>query len=571
MTGQALPQTQDRRASTTWLGLAMLALIALPFLLPSQAHAASKTWDGGCGVDTKWSCADNWSDNIVPGSTDTATFNATSTNNSTVDAGFAGAVATIDIKAGYAGTISLSRSLTLSTSFSQADGTFSAGSQTLDMAAFKLSGGSFTASSGTTSISKALTISGSPTFNANGGTVNFDGTAPATLSCNNASFNLVTFTNTGTKTVNSDCNLQLGKNPTVGLDGQVVLNGTLSGSGTLTKSMGALVFNNGSALSGFSGLITGNGLRINGGTYDFGNYTTFDVTGVFTLNAGASFTAPSKTAYFGAGFTLDPASTFNANGGKVVLDGTVPGSYSCGNETFNLVSFAYSGNNRTVNSDCTMPLGKNPVIGGGSFGGVNLRGTLTGSGTLKTANNASLILSDGYALTGFSLLQPYGLAINSSSADLSEYTSVTVSGNLTINSGGTLIAPDSLRIGGNFTDSGDFDANEGRVLMIGTDQTISGNTTFHGLTKIANSAATLTFNAGDTQTVQGLLILKGVDASTLLALVSKSPGTPWLIDNQGTTTVRYVSATDSTNLGAIIQAHNSTDGGGNTGWSFPGS
>src|SRR6185369_4071845 len=98
--------------------------------------------------------------------------------------------------------------------------------------------------SGTMTLASGLTISGSPTFNANGGTITFDG-GSATLSCNNVTFNLVTFNHGGTKTINSNCNLPLGNNPTV--NGAITLNGTLSGTGTVTLNGSANVdtFNSG--------------------------------------------------------------------------------------------------------------------------------------------------------------------------------------------------------------------------------------------------------------------------------------------------------------------------------------
>ena len=118
----------------------------------------------------------------MPAAADTATFSRTSTNNSTVDAGFAGVIATVKVNSGYTGTITLARSLNVTKAFTQVTGSFTAGGQALMLKVLTLSGGNFTASSGTTSISGALTISGSPTFNANGGTVNFNGIAKATLS-----------------------------------------------------------------------------------------------------------------------------------------------------------------------------------------------------------------------------------------------------------------------------------------------------------------------------------------------------------------------------------------------------
>ena len=306
----------------------------------------------------------------MPTAADAAIFNATSTNNSTVDAGFAGSNATVKIDSGYTGTITLARSLTVSNVFSQEAGTFTAAGQALTLKALTLSGGSFTASSGTTSISGALTISGSPTFNANGGTVNFNGAPDATLSCNGVSFNLVTFTNTaGTKTVESNCSLPLGANPSATGGGSITLNGALSGTGTLTTAKTLTLGATGS-LSGLSGLAT-DALTVNG-TYNFGSYAPFTVGGAFTLGSGAGFTAPPGTASFAKNFTISSGATFNANGGTVNFNGTTSFTLACGNKTFNLVKFNVATGHKTIGSDCTLPLGKNPSLGSG---GTTLNGT----------------------------------------------------------------------------------------------------------------------------------------------------------------------------------------------------
>jgi hypothetical protein len=273
----------------------------------------------------------------------------------------------------------LARSLTVSTAFTQAAGTLTAAGQALTLKAFTLSGGSFTASSGTMSVSGSLSIFGSPTFNANGGTVNFNGTPSAGLSCNNVTFNLVTFTHTaGTKTVNSNCTLPLGANPSADSGGSLTMNGTLSGTGTLTTGK-TLVLGPAGSLSGFSGLVT-SALNING-SYDFEAYAPFSVGGDFILGSSASFAAPTDTASFAGDFSIVDTAAFDANGGTINFNATTPFRLACGEKTFNLVSFESTAN-KTIGEDCTLPLGVNPALG---KGGTALRGTLTGTGTLTQA------------------------------------------------------------------------------------------------------------------------------------------------------------------------------------------
>jgi len=659
----------------------------LSLLLVADASAAMRTWDGGCGVDTKWSCAANWSENTVPGVADTATFNTTSTGNSTVDASFAGTVGSVAINAGYTGTVSLSSSLTVAAAFTQISGSFNAGSQALALRTVTLKGGTFTASSGTTSISGALKIAGG-SYKANGGTLNFNG-AGATLNCGGATFNLVTFTHTsGTKSVSSSCTMPVGANPAANSGGSITLNGTLSGTGTLTTG-GTLTLGATGQLSGFSGLAARN-LTLKG-SYDFDAYEPFTVSGVFILKPGAGFKAPSGTASFGKNFTLASEATFDANGGTINFNSKTAYGITCGGKTFNLVTFESNGrktiaadcslplganpslgkgggtlllgtlsgsgtlthtgtfeiaskapglesfadvvdngsflllgeadvtapegtlrvqgnftigasatfdhNEGTVNfqalpkttktiicneaefnlveftntskqvveSDCTLPLGSNPEIGAG--GQIVLNGAFTGSGTL-TANSLLLTLGSTGGLSGFAGLSSGALLVEGA-YDFGAYSSFAVGGDFAVSAGGEVTAPEgTAKFAGDFVNSGAFDANEGTVELTGSEQGIGGSTTFNDLTKVTKTADTLTFSAGATQTVEGTLTLEGASAEKLLSLVSSKSGEAWKLAGTGSRTAKWLSVKDSSNTGTEISAVESLDAGGNTGWSF---
>jgi hypothetical protein len=665
-----------------------LTLVALSLFLAASASAATRTWDGGCGGETAWSCAANWSENTVPAAGDTATFNGTSSNNSTVDPGFAGTIATVKVNAGYTGTITLARSLTVSTVFTQAAGSFTAAGQSLTLKAFTLSGGSFTASSGTTSVSTALTISGSPTFSANGGTVAFNGASNASLSCNNVTFNLVTFIHTaGTKTVGSNCSLPLGANPSAISGGSIVLNGTLSGTGTLTAGKTLTLGATGS-LSGFSGLAA-YALVVNG-AYDFGSYSPFTVDSTFTVGGGADLTAPEGTGSFSGAFAVSSTATFDANGGTLNFDATAPISLSCGNQAFNLVTFETTAR-KTIGSDCTLPLGTDPSLG---QGGTTLYGTLVGDGTLTqtgtfeiastspgldefsdvldvgsflltagaftappgtltvqgnftiggsatfdanegtvdfqavplttktiacneaefnlvtltntskqvvgsdctlplgagpeigdggqivvngdltgsgslTADSLLLTLGSTGGLSGFSGLSSDALLVEGT-YDFGAYETFAVGGDFTIGGAGQFTAPEgTASFAGDFVNSGAFEANEGAVELTGANQTLGGSTIFNDLTKVVEAADTLTFAAGAIQTVEGALALEGASSEELLSLVSSTPETAWILTGEGTRSAKWLSVADSENTGTEITAIESTDAGGNTGWSFP--
>ncbi|MBU1367063.1 MAG: filamentous hemagglutinin N-terminal domain-containing protein, partial [Candidatus Omnitrophica bacterium] len=126
-------------------------------------------WDNDSG-DGLWSTDLNWDTDTEPTSFDTATFNSTSTTDSTVDAGFAGTVAQLLIQTGYTGTITLERSLTVTAALAiTSTATLDLNGQTLD-----LTGGTFS-NDGTLKLIGSETLT-SFTNDTDSGTVEYYGT-----------------------------------------------------------------------------------------------------------------------------------------------------------------------------------------------------------------------------------------------------------------------------------------------------------------------------------------------------------------------------------------------------------
>jgi fibronectin-binding autotransporter adhesin len=503
--------------TTIVTSLLILLSFACLSLIPKHTFAISKTWDGGCGADINWSCANNWSDNAVPASGDTVTFDNTSDNNSTIDALFNATetITTININSGYDGTITMATTLHVSTSFSQAAGTFTAANQTLDVnGTFVTSGtSSFTASSGSMTVSSTFTLGASTTFSANGGTLTFDGSTSATLTCNSKTFNLVTFANTGnfTKTIASSCSLPLGNNPTVGGDANADISngGVLSGTGTLTIGTAAttnlFTLSGTSSLSGFSGLNAGAMTVSATNTHNYSSYSTFVVNGAFSQNGsgtltvpngadfngtfalGASsnavFNAPAGTVTFASAFTSNTGTTFNPNGGTVTFDGAGSGAITCsGTISFNLVTFTHTASAKTINSGCTIPLGSNPTIGTDSAADLTVSGTISGSGTLTigTLGTGNLLtLNNTASLSGFSGLQTGDLTVSGPTINFGSYTTFSLSDAYS-QTGGTITVPDNADFNGSFTmvaaGSGTFNAPSGTAKFASTFTINSGNT-----------------------------------------------------------------------------------------------
>ena len=129
-----------------------------------------------------------------------------------------------------------------------------------------------------------------------------------------------------------------------------------------------------------------------------------------------------------------------------------------------------------------------------------------------------------------------------------------------------------MTMGGNWSNSGTFNAGTGTVTFSGTTQAISGSTTWYGLAITGTSARTVTFESGKTQTISsgGSLTLTG--ASGQLLTLAPSAGSAWnLTFNGATQSVSYVSVSYSdASGGTAINATNGTnvDGGNNTNWGF---
>jgi hypothetical protein len=207
---------------------------------------------------------------------------------------------------------------------------------------------------------------------------------------------------------------------------------------------------------------------------------------------------------------------FNPDGGTVFLTGSSATSLTSANKPF--ANLTHSGTG-------TLSVGGNTLV---------VQGTLTNTAGTFQANRVP-ITAGGIAMTG-----------------------------------GTFIAPMAMADTGDWSvTGGSFNANRGTVVLGGTNQHLSGNTAFFNLTKTAAAADTLTFQAGSTQTIGGLLTLKGAAAGKRLALRSSMAGSTWTIVPTATAAVSFVDVADSVNLGRKpVGATGSHNSGDDTGWRF---
>ncbi|HSW89890.1 MAG TPA: hypothetical protein VLH19_03380 [Patescibacteria group bacterium] len=330
---------------------------SLLFIWVMKAQAVTRTWDGGgadgtcgggAGDGNKWSCALNWSGDVVPTGSDDVVFDGTSTKAATIDASFGGSINSISINSGYTGTITMSRSLSVAASFAQSafatSSNFNGGSQSLTVGTtMNVRAGTFTAPSGGWTIAGNINVSNGGlglTFNANGATLTTNGTTQSIGCDSSATFTKVVITNSsGTVTPGGGCIVQLGANPTINTTTRFA--GTVSGTGTLTVNGNVFVDQSGSAISGFSAMTVSGSIDFSQATFNLSSMTNLTagsftmgangggtltapaamtVTGNFSLSS-ATFTAPTGTLSIGGNLS-NSGGTFTANSGTVNLNGT---------------------------------------------------------------------------------------------------------------------------------------------------------------------------------------------------------------------------------------------------------
>ncbi len=478
--------------------LAMLFVLAVVFsTIPNNTFAAVRTWDGGgadgtcgglAGDGNKWSCALNWSDDTTPTSSDSVVFDGTSTKDATIDASFQGTVIGMTVSPGYTGTITQARTLTINGSYSQADGTFTGGTSNIDIndGSFSLTSGIFTApSSGTFTIERNFTKSGSATFTDNGGTVTFDDNSDnddTTITCTTSvTFTKVVFTkdNDGDFTVGPGCTIPLGAAPSSDLS-----TGTMVNNGTITVASGTWTLRG----RDNSGVGPGGGSFTNNGTITHSGSDWF---------IGVNFTNGSSGVVTYVGSTVTAQMNFNVSSGTFPsgltttftdYDENDDTTLTCGSVTFTQIIITKdSAGNFIISSGCTVPLGAAPTSRLST-------GTMTNAGTITVASGTWNFLGQdnsglgpgGGAFTNNGTITHsgdgwvVGVNFTNGSSGIVTYggSTATFQGNLNVSSG---TFPSALTA--TFTD---YDENDDTTLTCG-----SVTFTLITITKDSNGSVTI--------------------------------------------------------------------------------
>ena len=373
-------------------------------------------------------------------------------------------------------------------------------------------------------------------------------TAPTTVTSNgaNVTWNVPTSQTFNNFTRNGTSALGITSGDTLIITGTLTLtNGTVS-TGTLEAQAGVTVqstYDGGNAPLTFSGTAN-QSFDLTGATGLYnGDININKTSGQVNLASDLVMDAASQDLTIVEG-TLDlvgHALTVNGTSGTfVVQDGGVFELY--GNETI------------TLNAS-------NPTLETGS----TVR--FTGDGDAASDTFTVTTLSASY----------YNLIINSTDGATDTYqlgAAIDMNGAFTLTAGTFDVTTSNfaMTVGGDWSNSGTFTARSGTVTLDGTDQTMSGATTFNNFTKSVAAAATLTLPASTTQTFLGTMTLAGASAGNRLSLRSSSAGTRALIDPQGTRTVSYLDVKDNNNANAtaITCSTSCFDSGNNLNWLFPG-
>ncbi|TPW10816.1 MAG: hypothetical protein FD130_2120, partial [Halothiobacillaceae bacterium] len=209
---------------------------------------------------------------------------------------------------------------------------------------------------------------------------------------------------------------------------------------------------------------------------------------------------------------------------------------------------------------------------------LRIYGNGSGKTTVLNTTASNYSITCGELKVGNTVATTYGtLTLNNSTVTINGNATIyasDASGENQINAGGA-----TLNVAGDWTNSDAFTASSSTVVLNGTDQTLTGSTTFYNLSKTesTNNAtdSILTFDNTATQTINGTLTLDGLDVDDRINLVSNSPGTQWslALDAAAIKAIDYVDVQDSDASGSHssqkpVNPTNSVSSGNNFGW-FP--
>jgi len=471
-------------------------------------------------------------------------------------------------------------------------GTFTGSSGGVDVngGGLTLTSGTFTAPAGLFFVTGNWSENSGAAFIPGTGTTTFDGTSgtqtiSGTLTGTNNDFNNVSFVGGAAKTFSNDASttdFTVGATAgTITPPSNLSVAGSFTNSGVYAGASNTTLYLTGASKTHSGAFIgtsqLGNVMIQGSGTVMSSNASTTNLI----INSGAALTAPSQLSVAGSftnsGVFSNNSGTIYSIGNTGSFNGTLTGLSALGNVVITGPLLSLNASASTTDMDIG-----NSILA--------LSGQLSIAGNFLGSSGSMTVLSNTVYFSGTSGTQTISFSTANhlfSNVVFLGGAAKTITGSasttdFTIASGsGIVTAPsDIITISGNYSNAGTFVPNGGSVYFASsTGQTISGSTTWHNLNITATTTRTVSFQSGQTQTIDdnGSLTLNG-DATHVLTLAPLTPASAWklAISTTGVTqsvlyaSASYSDASGSANFNQQVNAANAgdNDGGHNTNWNF---
>lgn len=400
-----------------------------------------------------------------------------------------------------------------------------------------------------------------------------------------------TFTIASGSTMTVAGSLSVGNGAALVMNANLGLSGFLNNAGTITSQAGTLLLSSGTVVLGGSGSALWPDVTFAGAAQTTTLTSALVLQGTLTIASGHTLDVSASNYPITVGGSWSNAGAYSAQAGSVTFNGS-GGSLSInpGVSNFYRLVFAGSGSWQTATNPVTVA--NHLDLASGSFtvqagstltvaGDVDIQsgatlaisthmavqgGALTNAGTISSVNTSTLTLSGVGTLGGAgSSVLPH-VVFKGSAETTTLGGALTVQGQFTNSTGHTVDAGGAytMTVSSNWTNAGTFTPQTGTVVFDST-ATLTGSTTFYNFTA-QTPGITLTFVAGSTQAITGVLILNGEDLN--LIRMRSTAASQYFTRVLGTYSILYVDVQYSRATGSGLNASASTNGGNNTNWTF---
>ena len=377
-------------------------------------------------------------------------------------------------------------------------------------------------------------------FSAGTGTVNFGAAGAQTLSATTTTFNNLTFSTSGTKTLGPATNVNgtLTINNSVTLDAStflLTLGGDFSNSGAFTAGTSTVNLS-GSGAQAIGGTTTTafNNLTISNTSASISANTNFNVAGTLTVNASAVLSPAAAVIVGGAG-TLTGSGVVRVTSATGTNDFGV--QYSITGKTLTNLTVDYSVSGQGLTNTTYGGLKISGFVTGAS-NSATVGGVFTATGTF-TPTSGTITMNNGSSIVSSGTLTFYGLTI-AASASVSTSLSFPVSNTLTIGAGATFTTTGTITVNGNVANSGS-QTGAGLILLSGgaAPHALSGGGSYTNLQLNDSQGATLSaaLPINGTLTLTTGTITTGVNSVTINSGASVSRTGGYVVGNLA----KYVS------------------------------